>query len=57
MKQFRCGDVVPGCLGVFEAADEQGILTAVAAHARQDHGMSEVPDELVDQVRARIVDV
>ena len=30
------------------------ILSAVALHARDDHGLAEIPAELVDQVRARI---
>ncbi|MTD46549.1 DUF1059 domain-containing protein [Conexibacter sp. W3-3-2] len=54
MKQFSCGAVVPGCTATFEAEDEHGILTQVAAHAREDHGMDAVPDEVVAQVRANI---
>lgn len=57
MKQFCCGDVVPGCKAVFRAPDEAGILNAVAAHARADHGMTSVPDALVFQVRSMIRDV
>ena len=55
MKSFSCGSVVPGCTAHFTADDEQGILAQVAHHAREDHGMTEVPAELVDQVRAAIV--
>jgi predicted small metal-binding protein len=54
MKEFFCGDVVQGCTAKFEAPDENGILQAVAAHAAQDHGITQVPAELVDQVRALI---
>ena len=57
MKQFSCGDVVPGCKAVFQAEDESGILTQVAHHARHDHGMSAVPDALVQQVRSHIQEV
>ncbi|GAA1808766.1 DUF1059 domain-containing protein [Planosporangium flavigriseum] len=56
MKKFRCGDVVPGCTARFNG-DEASILAAVAAHAGADHGLVEVPAELVAQVRAAMVDV
>ncbi|NAZ84981.1 DUF1059 domain-containing protein [Kineococcus indalonis] len=55
MKKFRCGDVVPGCTRAFTGSSDE-ILLAVAAHARADHGLSEVPAELVLQVRGAMVD-
>jgi predicted small metal-binding protein len=55
MKTFACGSVVPGCTQSFRAETEDEILSAVAAHARDDHGLAEVPAELVAQVRANIV--
>lgn len=54
MKEFRCGDVVPGCTAIFAAADEQGILADVAAHAERDHAMAAVPPELARQVLGAI---
>jgi predicted small metal-binding protein len=57
MKQFSCGAVVPGCTATFTADTEDELLGQVAAHARADHGMEEVPAEVVDQVRAKIEDV
>jgi predicted small metal-binding protein len=57
MKEFACGDVVPGCGQVFRADDEAGIMGQVAAHARDDHGMADVPDDVVAQVRASIHEV
>lgn len=56
MKRFSCGDVVPGCKTVFYGKTEADILSQVAAHARRDHGMTEVPSEVADQVRAKIHD-
>ena len=57
MKQFSCGSVVPGCTASFHAPDEAGILAQVAVHARDEHGITEVPAELVDAVRERITPV
>ncbi|HEU4975023.1 MAG TPA: DUF1059 domain-containing protein [Baekduia sp.] len=57
MKSFACGSVVPGCTAAFHAESEEGILEQVAAHAHADHGLTEIPAELVDQVRANIAAV
>lgn len=54
MKRFACGDVVPGCDATFVCDTEDEILVQVAQHAAEAHGMSEVPDVLVQQVRERI---
>jgi predicted small metal-binding protein len=56
MKTFRCGDVVPGCTHAF-TGDENAILAQVAEHARSDHGLTEIPDALVAQVRAAMTSV
>ena len=57
MKQFSCGDVVPGCKASFEAHDEQTLFGQIAAHARADHGLSEVSPALLAEVRANIRDL
>lgn len=54
MKQFSCGAVVPGCTATFTGESEDEILGQVAAHAKDAHGMQDVPPEVVDQVRANI---
>lgn len=54
MKQFCCGDVVPGCKATFRAETEQELFPQVAEHARTDHGLTELPPALIEQVRAAI---
>ena len=54
MKQFSCGDIVPGCTARYQLPTEEEILAAVAAHARDVHGIEPVPPEMVDEVRSRI---
>lgn len=56
MKKFSCGDVVPNCRASFEGATEADVLEKVARHAKEDHGMTSIPDDLVQQVRRHIVD-
>ncbi len=57
MKQFRCGDVVPGCQWITRNDDEQELFEDISTHARDEHGMDEVPPEVVDQIRGVITEV
>jgi predicted small metal-binding protein len=57
MKQFKCGDVVPGCQWVTRNEDENQLFAEISSHARDAHGMDEVPPEVVDQIQAVITDV
>ncbi len=54
VKQFSCGDVVPTCTRTFLAPTDEEILAAVAEHARAEHGLTDIPPHLVDQVRQHI---
>ena len=56
MKEFRCGEVVPGCGATFQGQSDDEILRQVTVHARDEHGMDEVPPEVVDTIRATITD-
>lgn len=53
---FACGSVVPGCTWTARGTKEQ-ILAAVVAHAAADHGMVDVPDEVVARVLASMTPV
>ena len=57
MKQFRCGDVVPGCQWVTRSEDDEELFDAIQSHARDQHAMDEVPPEVVDQIRSVITEV
>ena len=54
MKQFACGNVVPGCDGVVHGETDDDVLAAAAAHAKEAHGMDEVPGEVVEAIKAGI---
>jgi predicted small metal-binding protein len=54
MKNFACGDVIPGCSARFSAVDESGIFEQVAGHAAHDHGVTDITPELAAALRARI---
>lgn len=57
MKQFRCGDVVPGCTWVAQREDDDELFQEIHSHARDAHGMDEVPPEVVDAIQAVITEV
>ena len=46
--------MVEGCEFKFEAASEESLLQKVGEHAADDHGVKEVPPELLAKVRAAI---
>ena len=56
MKRVECGTVVDGCDGVVTGETEDDVLQAAAQHAASAHGMTELPDEVVQKVRAGITD-
>ena len=57
MKQFNCGDVVPGCKWVTRRDDEEELLVEISSHAHDAHGMDEIPPEVADIIRNVITEV
>ena len=56
MKEYACGDVVPGCGARFVAADETEVLALCTVHAQHAHGLTApaMADDLVTRIRAVI---
>jgi predicted small metal-binding protein len=57
MKQFNCGDVVPGCQWVGRNEEDDELWVEIASHAREAHGMHDVPPEVADAIRDAITEV
>lgn len=55
-KTMKCGDLMPGCDFVAHGESEDEVLRNVAAHAKEAHGIEEITDDLVAQVRSKIND-
>lgn len=53
--QLSCGDAVPGCSARFEDESRDRILEQVVAHARDDHGVTDVTPEMLEAIGANIV--
>ena len=57
MKQFKCDDVVAGCDWVTQSDDDAALFEAIKVHARDAHGMDEVPPEVVETIQGVITEV
>jgi len=53
---MKCRDVGMDCDFVAKGKTEQEVLTKAAEHAKKDHGMEKIPDEVLTKVRAAIHD-
>lgn len=54
MKVLHCRDLGFDCDAVVRAESEDEVLQQAAQHARTEHDMQEVPDEVVQQIREAI---
>lgn len=54
MKEFSCGDIVPGCGTQFAGDSDDDILAQVAVHAAEVHGITSPGADLVEAVRSKI---
>jgi len=55
-KVLHCRDVGFECDGVIRAETEEEVLKKAAEHAQSVHNLKEIPDEVVEKVRAAIRD-
>ncbi len=55
-KVLRCSDVGFECEGVIRAETEEEVLRKAAEHAKLEHNLEEISDEVVEKVRAAIQD-
>lgn len=55
-KELRCGDLMPGCETVVEGKDEAEVMARAVEHARNAHGLQEVPPELAGKALSAIRD-
>ena len=55
-KVLRCNDVGFECEGVIRAETEEEVLKKAAEHAKSEHNLEEISDEVVEKVRAAIQD-
>ena len=55
-KVMKCGDVVPGCEFVARGKNEDEVLSRAAEHAKKDHGMESISEDVLKKVKSAIHD-
>jgi predicted small metal-binding protein len=55
-KVLKCGDLNPGCAFEARGRDENEVLQKAAQHAKTEHGLATIPQEMMSQVRNVIRD-
>ena len=55
-KTLNCNDVMPGCPTVIEGRDEDEVMTRAVEHARNDHGIEQIPPDVGRKAQAAIRD-
>lgn len=56
-KKFACGDVVSGCGWSAIANTEGELFEKISEHAKTEHNMTSIPDDIVQQVKSKIQEV
>jgi predicted small metal-binding protein len=56
MKVLKCGDLNPGCSFEARGRDENEVLQKAAQHAKSEHGLANIPQEMMSKVRSAIRD-
>jgi predicted small metal-binding protein len=56
MKVIRCRDVGVDCDFEARGTTVEDIMSQCGKHARTAHGMSEIPEELLEKVKSAIYD-
>ena len=56
VKTLSCGEIVPDCPAVFAGPGFEELLSQVAEHARESHGLLSLPSEVTAAVRATVED-
>ena len=53
-KEFRCGDIIPGCPTVIEGKDDKEVMAKAREHAKNAHHMRTIPPEVATKVHEAI---
>ncbi|WEX76531.1 DUF1059 domain-containing protein [Sinorhizobium numidicum] len=56
MRLFECGSLVPGCPWHTRADNDAEIVRRAVEHMRETHGETIIRENMVDNIKARIVD-
>ncbi|QRM56300.1 DUF1059 domain-containing protein [Sinorhizobium sp. BG8] len=56
MRLFECGSLVPGCNWHTRADNDAEVVRRVVEHMRSAHGETVIRENMIDNIKMRIVD-
>lgn len=56
MRLFECGTLVPGCEWHTRADDDAEVVRRAVEHMRQSHGETLIRENMVENIKSRIID-
>ncbi|MHA2027861.1 MAG: DUF1059 domain-containing protein [Candidatus Kariarchaeaceae archaeon] len=56
-KEFHCRDVGFDCDGIVQGQTEDELMNKVAIHAKEVHNITDISDDVVNQVKAAVREV
>lgn len=56
-RKFACGDVVEGCAWHAAADSDEDLFEKISKHAKEAHGISDIPEDLLRKVKSKIENV
>lgn len=56
MRLFECGSLVPGCAWHTRADSDAEVVRRAVDHLRQTHGETLIRENMVDNIKTRIVE-
>lgn len=56
MRLFECGTLVPGCDWHTRADNDAEVIRRVVDHMRETHGETVIRENMIENIKARIVD-
>lgn len=54
MKVLNCGDLMSGCKAVIEGKDVADVMAKAKEHAKKEHGIATIPQEMISKVQSAI---
>ncbi len=56
MRLFECGSLVPGCEWHTRADSDAEVIRRAVEHMKQAHGETTIRENMIENIRSRVVD-
>lgn len=55
MKEFSCASIGVNCNATFKAPTDEKLLEMISTHAREVHGFTAIPEDMLGKIRQQFV--